>query len=202
MRLISWTAALVLTLVLSTGFAQPRFSLGVTGGMHIRSDGDGASPIISASTWFRAAKHFLLSSEYQRFKGCDRYPSEPAGFVVGPFKARSSTQRLLVGLHYSHQYKNTSSLMLLGINFGHSWDKRTYGFHEISTVPPFDDDLVTDHVQRSLLFGSLSVLDYDSRFPFFFQARYGFSFSELSSLSFNESAAFGQLVIGVHLGIF
>jgi hypothetical protein len=192
-----------LTIGLSSVFAQPRLSLGVSGGMHVRAaDGDGASPMIGISTWLRAEKHLLLSGEYQRFNGCDRYPDAPAGFSLGRFRAGSSTQRALVGLHYAHHYENTSALILLGINLGHSWDRCTYGLHEIGADPLFDSGHVTARIQRSLLFGSVSVLDRAGRFPFFFQGRYGFSFSELSAFSFSAPAAFGQLVVGVHWGIF
>jgi hypothetical protein len=202
MKTTSWTTVFAAAVCLATASAQPQLAIGVNGGANIGSTAvDKVAPIVGVSTWFRTGKSLFLSSEYQWFKACDRFPDAPSGLALGPFVGRNSTQRLAIGVHYP-LIKNNSAVSLPGINFGYSWSRCSYELSNVYAVPPYSSGILTDHSQRSAVFGSWTVLMGRGDFNFIFQARYGYSFSKFSSLSFVAPAAFGQLVVGAALGIF
>jgi hypothetical protein len=182
-------------------FAQPRLSLGVSGGLQVYpAHGKTFLPLLGASTWFKASKTFFLSGEYLRYQGVDLYPTAPSGLLPARVHQNSHTQRAAFGLHYLVKTYNTSSIALLGVNFGQSWDKRGYQLYERNAQADFDfRGTGEDQLQRPVLFASLTALSQSQRLPFFLQARYGFSFSDFSSLAFVESKTFWQVLAGVHL---
>jgi len=202
MRSIFCAAALVLTFCLSTAFAQPQLSLGINGGTQFIPNLKRPSLMLGVSSWFRASHSIWLSGELLRYEGCDRYPSSPSGFVLIPARGNSLTQRFVVGLHFPLIIKNTSTINLLGIGFGHSWDKCRYGLYELPLEPPSSRLNGSDNIQRSALYGSLTAMSRSNHFPFTLQVRFGLSFSGLSSLSFADPVTFGQVVAGIHLGFF
>jgi hypothetical protein len=202
MKTTFWTAVFAVAVCLATASAQPRLAIGVTGGANIGSTTvDKVAPIVGVSTWFRSEKSLFLSSEYQWFKACDRFPDAPAGLALGPFVGRNSTQRLAIGVHYP-LIENNSTVSLPGIYFGHSWSRCSYELSDVYAVPPYSSGILTNHSQRSAVFGSWTVLMGRGDFHFIFQARYGYSFSRLSSFSLIAPAVFGQLVVGANFGIF
>jgi hypothetical protein len=195
---------LALTICASTlVFAQPQLSLGVSGGLQMYpTHGNTFLPLLGASTWFKASKAFFLSGEYLHYQGIDLYPTATSGLLPARVHENSHTQRIAVGVHYLMKTYNTSSLALLGINFGQSWDTRGYQLYEPNDEGNFDfRGTGEDQIQRPVLFASLTALSQSKRLPFFLQTRYGFSFSDFSSLSFVESKTFWQVLAGVHLKI-
>lgn len=201
MRMTHWTILVGLGLCFSSALAQPRVSVGVSGGIPFIPHLDDASPIIGGSTWFHAAKSIWLSGEYLLNEGCDWYPNPPAGFIVLPRKDESRTQRLAVGLHYPFKIENLSPVNLVGINFGHSWDRCNYKLFETPVEPPYPSITVTDNIQRSVLYASLTAMSRNKRVPFFLQVRGGLSFDRISSFSFVDSETFIHVIAGVHVGI-
>ncbi len=201
MKVISLLAAAVWACSLTSGLAQPRLSLGITGGVQVYPNRDGIVPLLGASAWFKVNRSFLLSGEYLRYKGVDLYPAPPAGFLTAPLHKNSRAQRFVLGFHYPVRIYNTSSISLLGINFGRSWDKRNYNLFVLPLEPPYSHINRTNHIQRSVLFASLTALSQNKKFPFSLQARYGVSFSDFSSLSFIESKSFWQVLASLHWGI-
>ncbi|MDZ7289805.1 MAG: hypothetical protein ONB44_04645 [candidate division KSB1 bacterium] len=201
MKAISLFAVAIWACTLTSGLAQPRLSLGITGGVQVYPNRDGILPLIGASAWFKTNKAFVLSGEYVRYRGSDLYPAPPAGFMTAPLHKNSRTQRFVLGLHYPVKIYNTSSISLLGINFGRSWDKRNYNLFELPVEPPYSHVNRTDRIQRSVLFASLTALSQNKKFPFSLQARYGVSFREFSSWSFVESKFFWQVLASIHWGI-
>jgi hypothetical protein len=202
MRIIHCTLALGLSLCLSSALAQPRLSVGVSGGIPFIPSLDDASPIIGGSTWFHAANSVWLSGEYLLNEGCDWYPNPPPGFLVLPNNDESRTQRLAVGLHFPFTIKNVSPVNLVGINFGHSWDHCNYRLFETPVEPPYPTTTGTDDIQRSVLYASLTAMSRNKHVPFFLQVRGGLSFDRISSFSFVDSEGFIHVIAGVHLGIF
>lgn len=201
MKAISLFVAAAWACTLTSGLAQPRLSLGITGGVQVYPNRDGIVPLLGASAWFKASRSFLLSGEYLRNKGVDLYPAPPAGFTTAPLHQNSRAQRFVLGLHYPVKIYNTPSISLLGINFGRSWDKRNYNLFALPVEPPFSHINRTDRIQRSVLFASLTALSQNKNFPFSLQARYGVSFSDFSSLAFEESKSFWQVLACIHWGI-
>ncbi|MCI0695298.1 hypothetical protein L0337_25230 [candidate division KSB1 bacterium] len=196
-------ALTLLAFASTSGFAQPQLSLGVTGGLQVYpTHGNTFLPLLGASAWFKANKLFFLSGEYLRYQGVDLYPTATSGLLPARVHENSHTQRAAVGLHYLVKTYNTSSIALLGINFGQSWDKRGYQLYEPTAQGNFNfRGTGEDQLQRPVLFASLTAQSQNKKFPFFFQTRYGFSFSDFSSLSFVESKTFWQVLAGVHLKI-
>ena len=189
-------------ITLSSAVAQPQFSVGLSGGVSFIPSPNETSFIVGGSSWFHVIKPIWLSGEFLYSKGCDRYPDPPLGYLLVRRQSKSRTQRLAMGLHYPIKFKNVSTLNLLGINFGHSWDHCDYRVFEFAQETPDEFIPLTKDIQRSVLFGSLTAISPRKNFPFFLQARYGVSFSRLSSFSLVASKDFIHVVAGVHWGVF
>jgi hypothetical protein len=201
MKIISFLVVAILILSFTAGLAQPRVSVGITGGVQVYPNHGSLLPLIGASTWLKANQSFLLSGEYLRYRGVDLYPAAPSGFVASPRHKHSRTQRFAIGLHYPVKIQRDAPMTLLGINLGRSWDQPNYNLFTLPVEPPYSHVNRMDHVHRSVLFASLTALSQNQRFPFSLQARFGFSFSDLSSFSLVESKAFWQVLASIHWGV-
>jgi hypothetical protein len=191
------TAALLLC-SLTSGWAQPRLSLGITGGLQVHPSPERVLPLIGVSAWYKTSDAIFLSGEYLRYQGVDLYPTAPAGLLPARVHENSRTQRLSIGVHYLIKTYNTSSKVLLGINLGQSWDKRGYQLYEPAADGSFNfRGNSTDHLQRAVSFASLTALSQNKKLPFFLQTRYGHSFTGF----FNDTKSFWQVVAGLHWGI-
>lgn len=200
MLLKSILTGMLLICSLSSGLTQPRLSLGLICGLQVHPSRERYNfPLLGASAWYEMKKNIFMSGEFTHYQGVDVYPARSDDFLV-PVRVHdnSNTQRLALGVHRSIKIVNHSSVTLVGINFGHSWDKR--GYQLVDSRPESSQlfyGYVEEHLRRPVLYGSLTALSQNKKLPFFLQTRYGYSFNEFFATRKN----FLQVIAGINLGV-
>ena len=198
------TKLVLVLLILSLGAtatAQTRMSVGATVGTRIHPSDSQLSPMGGVSAWYHMAKKISWSGEYLLYDGVDDY-SIPAGYIGTAVSTDNNlTQRLSLGLHYPILTRGSKNRDLIGLHFGQSWEKRNFSLiaKRLNNSGEAVTVTVTENTQRSLWFASWTALGQLGNFPFFVQARYGYTFAGGSLWSMEDSQSFLQAALGVHL---
>jgi hypothetical protein len=200
MKRSSWLAVAVCLSLISPSFAQSHVSGGLMLGLQMHPSRSQATPVFGASAWLSSGKKFYSSAEYLFHEGIDRYPQATEALIVTRSHDESRLHRVAVGVHYPIKFHGQSSLTLLGVHFGQSWERHAYQYADISNVPFMYFDR-RDYVRRSAFYASWTAMSQSRKMPFFLQARYGFSFKHGSLFEMRETKALFQVVAGLYLGI-
>jgi hypothetical protein len=183
-----------------TAMAQTRLSVGAVGGFRLKPSDSHFSPMGGVSAWYRMYQKVYWSGEYMLYDGIDYY-SIPSGYVGAGLSTEGNlTQRLSLGLHYPVITRSSTSRDLIGLHFGQSWENRDYRLVTLPLDNSGEAVVVTEtaSAQRSVLFASWTALGEVGSFPFFLQARYGYTFANESALSMQNKRSFLQAALGVH----
>ncbi len=181
---------------------QTHMTTGLNLGLQTYPSRSQATPMIGASTWLSAGEKFRFSAEYLFHNGVEQYARSMEDALVTISSDRSKTHRVAVGVHYPIMVHGRSSVTLLGLNFGQSWDRFEYRYFDVSNVPIASYIGEHENVRRSVLYASWTVMSQNRKIPFSLQARYGYSFGQASPFVLKYSKSLLQVVAGLHLGIF
>jgi hypothetical protein len=185
----------------TAAMAQTRLSAGVVGGFRLKPSDSHFSPMGGVSAWYHIYQKLSGSGEYMLYDGID-YFSIPAGYSGTALSAEGNlTQRLSLGLHYPVITRSPKSRDLIGLHFGQSWENRDYRLVTLPMDNSGEAVTVTEAgtAQRSVLFASWTALGEVGNFPFFLQARYGYTFDYEQGLSMQDKRSFLQAALGLHL---
>ncbi len=182
---------------------QSHLSTGLLLGLQMHPSRSKATPMIGASTWFSSGMKFQFSAEYLFHEGVERYARGTENMIVKlSSNEGSKTHRVAVGVHYPILVHGKSSVTLLGLNFGQSWDRYQYSYFDVSNTPVESYRGEHENVHRSILYASWTVMSQNRKLPFSLQARYGYSLGHESQFVPSQSKSFLQAVAGFHFGIF